>query len=530
MHIVIAAALTALAGPPGAAPQDGLIVDRNRLDRRPDLPERSAPVPTAEAAEASTLPPFELKGVEIEAPRSLSPSIQAAVRPFIGETLDGAGVARLRAAASAAVGERAALPIVTVDARRAAEGALTVRATPGAVGRVAIYGDTDQGVELMRRYAARLAGERPLSRPTAERYLSLTADIPGAKTTLVSVPSATPGAVDLGFDVDFTRWAFDFGLNNRGSAALGRTQLTAAATLNAAFRMGDQTRLVLTVPTDPERFQYLTLSHRQPIGADGASMTVGVSRLRTRVGGLRGDATGASAVVSWPMLRGYRRNLVLSAGIDGLNSDNAVIGNLTATEKTRALRASAAYGHVWPRGGLSASLTVSRGLDDLGAEVNAFTDANFGKVNGRIDWSRALGRRWRVAGALAVQYSGDRAPTAELFSLGGADFGRGFGSAIVVGDSGYGAKIEAAWRPGGLPAPIAGSELYGFADGGEARVNSRAAGLPDVSRSLASAGLGLRLAVADRAVIEVEAARIVDDPRPGQAGGTRLGLTLTARF
>lgn len=519
---------TPAGGPPG--PQDGLIVDRGRLDRAAPLPDASERAPLSPEAASAEAPiaPFVLRAVDIRTAPAVEADIRRAVEPFIGETLDLNGLARLRAAVSGALGQHAALPIVAIDTRESASGIVRITAAPGRIGRVAIYGDIDPDVELLRQYAGRLAAEAPLTRETSERYLSLIADIPGAKTTLESVPSATPGAVDLGFNVDFSRWVFETDINNRGSQALGRTQFTAAITLNGGFRMGDQTRLALTVPTDPERFQYLSLSHRQPLGGDGMAVTLSAGRLRTRVDGLDGDATSFGGVVSWPMIRSYRRNLVLSAGLDGLNSDNAVFGNLVATEKVRALRGSAAYGLTGPRSSLNASLTLSRGIDGLGAEVDPSAEADFTKVNGRIDAARAFGRSVRVSGALAMQYSEDRAPTAELFSLGGTDFGRGFGSGLLVGDSGYGAKIETAWRPGFTPRPFAGSEVYAFADGGEVRVNARGP-LTDQTETLMSAGAGVRIAIADRVMIELEGARAVDDPRP-EDGRTRFGFALSARF
>ncbi|WP_439472584.1 ShlB/FhaC/HecB family hemolysin secretion/activation protein [Brevundimonas sp.] len=527
--IIAPAVLAAVLMTAPDGPQDGLIVDRGRLDRAQPLPDPAqAPTPAEPVPAEEPLAPFVLRAVDIRTPPVVADEIRAATDPFVGQTLDAQGLARLRAAVSAALGNRAALPIVAIDARESASGLLRITAAPGRVGRVAIYGDTRPDVELMRRYAGRLAAEAPLTRQTAERYLSLIADIPGAKTTLESAPSATPGATDLGFDISFTRWVFETDLNNRGSQTLGRTQITGAVTLNGGFRMGDQTRLALTVPTDPENFQYLSLSHRQPIGSDGMAISLAAGKLRTRVEGLNGDATTLGAVLSWPMIRSYRQNLVLSAGIDSLDSDNAVFGNLRATEKTRALRASAAFGQIGTGSTLNASLTLSRGIDGLGSEVDGFTDADFTKINGRLDAAKAFGRSVRISGAVAVQYSEDRTPTAELFSLGGTDFGRGFGSGLLVGDSGYGAKVEAAWRPGFTPRPFAGSEVYAFADGGEARVNARGP-FADRTDRLASAGGGVRIAIADRVMLELEGARAVDDPRP-EGRRSRFGFAVTARF
>src|SRR5215217_5849913 len=235
---LLATALT-LAPLTAEAPQDGLIVDRGRLDRRQTLPDQTPPVavPAETAAPAPAIAPFLLRTVAVETPAVLRPRIERAAAPFVGQTLDGPGLARLRAAVSLSLGEIAAFPVVTVDAADAVSGTVRIKAIAGRVGRIAIYGDTDQGVDLMQGYATRLAAEAPLSRQTSERYLSLISDIPGAETTLETAPSAAPGATDLGLDVDFTRWAFESNIDNRGSQALGRVQITGAVSLNGGFRM-----------------------------------------------------------------------------------------------------------------------------------------------------------------------------------------------------------------------------------------------------------------------------------------------------
>jgi len=513
--------------------QDGLIVDRNRADRRAPTVAEATP-PATIPATPPTVEPFVVQSVVLEGSSLPQERIDAVAAPFVGQTLDVQGLARLQQAMSAAVAQgTAALPFVTFTDGDFRQGVVRFTALEARVGRVAIYGDVDGGVDLMRHYAARLAGEAPLSRKTAERYFSLIADIPGTKTTLKTVPSATPGAIDLGLEVERTRWDYAFGLNTRGSRTLGRTQLQATATLNGAFRMGDQTTFQLLVPTDLERFQYVSASHRSALGHDGASVTGSLGYLRTRPRGspLKGEAKTAALLFSWPAIRSYQTNLVLSGGLDGLDSANAAFGEQIASERTRVLRASAAWSRATPRQVVTVSGSVSRGLEGLGARSAApgLTDIAFTKVNARADISRAVGRSWRFSGSAAGQQTDDRAPVTERFTLGGADFGRGFTSALVSGDSGYGAKVEAAWRPAALPAPVRGSELYAFADGGEVRINDRP-GLPAQNLRLASAGGGARVAIRDRTVVEIEGARSLDDPRPGQEDSWRLSVGVATRF
>ena len=523
--------LGALAASPALSAQDSLI-DRNRPDRAPPQSAPEAARPETSEAVVAAFQPFVLKGVAIDGSSLPADALREAVRPFIGQTLDVEGVSRLRAAlASAYEGSPFALPLIAIDARDATQGVLRVTAAEGAVTQVAITGETAGDMNLLRHYGAAVTTERPLSRATAERYLSLITDIPGLKTAVTATPTGRPGEVALGLAIDQSRWEYAYGVDNRGSSSQGRTQLIASATLNGGFRQGDQSRVTLIVPTDPERFQYVSASHRQPLGYDGAAVSVSAGHLRTKTPeGLEGEATTGGLLVSWPMIRSYRTNLTLSGGLDGINSDQAVVADLVSTERTRVLRASAAYSKATPRMVLAASGTLSRGLDSLGARtaIPQIVDLDFTKVNLRASVSRAVGQTVRLSLAASGQWSDDFAPTSELFTLGGSEFGRGFPRALLVGDSGWGARAEAAWRPAALPTPVRGTEVYAFTDGGTAYINGRLS-QPDRDTSLASAGLGARIALGGRLVVEVEGARALKDPRPG-GDDWRMGFAVSGRF
>jgi hemolysin activation/secretion protein len=87
----------------------------------------------------------------------------------------------------------------------------------------------------------------------------------------------------------------------------------------------------------------------------------------------------------------------------------------------------------------------------------------------------------------------------------------------VVGDYGYAGSAELGWRSPTLwPAPLKGSELYGFVDGGRAWVRERLPYAAAASYSLASAGAGVRFLVRQKSSFGFEAAKAVDAPYPGQ--------------
>ena len=83
-------------------------------------------------------------------------------------------------------------------------------------------------------------------------------------------------------------------------------------------------------------------------------------------------------------IRGCGRSIARATSawaIDGIDSDNAVLGNLVATERTRAVRLAASYADTREKRAVSFSGSVSKGIDFAGARVTApFADATFLKV------------------------------------------------------------------------------------------------------------------------------------------------------
>jgi len=316
-----------------------------------------------------------------------------------------------------------------------------------------------------------------------------------------------------------------FGVDNRTQSGLGSGQLRATAQANSLLRDGDRTDLVLLGATDLERYQYVGLSHQTPLGSDGLTLGLSGSWLRTRLKNfpVTGEAKSAGVSLSYPVMRGYKRNLTVSAGIDGLDSDAALLGAVLSSDHIRAARAAVGYSRINDKDVLTVGLTVSRGLDILNARgTPGFTDAVFTKVTARAGYDRMLGKRFVGRLRMTGQYSADRLSGNERLAIGGPDYGRAFDTALLSGDRGIAGSLELAVRPELTPR-LKGTEIYGFIDGAKVRVNSRA-DFPASDYGLASAGGGVRLAYASKASLGLEAARVIDAPFPG-TGDWRLNIS-----
>jgi hemolysin activation/secretion protein len=537
MKIPVLLALAIASASAAAWAQPGPAIDAQRADRKPPqapaLPAMTGPPSTAVEVEAAGQPSAVLRRVEVLGSSLPTAQFEGVFAPLVGQTMDQKTIEAIAAAAAKAYeGGDLALYTIAVPRQDLSGGVLRLQALEGHVGQVALQGDVKgRDLKLVSAHAERIAAGKPLRRATLERRLSLIRDIPGLTLDAKLAPGKTPGAVLLVLDLKQKGPELMFSVNNRGSSLLGRTQVQADLNLYSTFRQGDQTRLTLGLPTDPERFQYYALLHSQPLGTNGLRGQVSAGYFRTRPDDppSKGEATFGGIQLSYPAIRSYQQNLFLTGALDGLDSKNAVFGQGTATERIRVLRGAAAWSLAKPKNQASLSATVSQGIDGLGARTTAgIADADFLKLNLRAGYDQALGDRWAVRLKAAGQASGDLLPSSEQFSVGGSEFGRAFEQSIVIGDSGGAGSVEVAWRPGTLPKILAGSEVYVYADTAQVTQTGRF-GWADRDYDLSSAGMGARLAIGKKTGLGLEGAYGLEDPRPGRDGTWRIGVNIAVR-
>ena len=498
-----------------------LIIDQNRPDRRPPSASEhiKTPLPTAKTQAPINVAPFTLTAIQV-AGASIGPErILAAAKPFIGQTIDANGVQKIaNAVAAAYVDSNIALYTVVIPEQDFAHGVLKVIVIEGYIEHVDIEGDVGGDLDLIRIYADKLTRERPLTKATLQRYLSLIRDIAGLKPDIQLLTGHAPGATMMRIVLKQKDFQFGLGVNNNGNHELGRTQAEADFSVFDVFREGELMKLSYGTPTEPSRYQYVSLSDAEPVGGEGTMIQLSGSYLRTKPRGLEGtgEAESLQLLVTHPLIRSFDENLFVTGEIDGLDSDNAFLGQTFADERARAVRAAASYSLTAPEHTLSASGTLSFGLDALGARIVPPFEAvpNFQKLNATLGYNQLIDPEWVVRVKTTGQLTPDRLPVSEYFTIGGPDYGRAFPVATIIGDNGVAASGEIAWHPEAFPVEwLTGSEAYAFVDGGEAWLKARGFA-PAEDFSLASAGAGVRLAVYKDTVLGLEGARQINGP-PG---------------
>jgi hemolysin activation/secretion protein len=512
----------------------GTIIDQHRTDRvAPQMePGPSLPKPSRGAAEIDASAPVgvTLKDVSVQG-SSLPPAlIHQAMAPLLGRPLDKATLtAAANALAELSKANDIALYTIQAPSQDLSTGVLRLRAIEGYVAQAVITPKgSKRAIPLIGRMARKTTQEveKPLRRSTFERQVLLISDIPGVKINPTFLQGRVAGEVVLSLPTDAHDDDTTITVTSRGAPSLGRYQAQGDFSFYSRLRPGDSTTVTLSVPTNIDRFQYLSLAHSTPLGDDGLRLQGSAAYLRTRPKNAgKGDAKFGALQLSYPVIRSTKQNLYVTGSLDGLKSSNAQFGQVQASESTRVARASTAYTYQTPKQSFIATAAASAGSADFKGAAAAFPgDDSFQKLNLRLGYDQAIAKQWVVRGKGVAQISGDRLATSELFSLGGDEFGRAYTQSTLMGDQGVAGSAEIA-RRFLAPGSWTGSEAYVFTDSGRVKVKSRIGG-PDFRGTLTSAGGGVRFAYKRDTVVGLEAAYGVHAPLGLKDKDWRFALTM----
>ncbi|WP_037552164.1 ShlB/FhaC/HecB family hemolysin secretion/activation protein [Sphingomonas sp. URHD0057] len=523
IHGVVAAAAAAAMQPNPIA--------NERIDQRPPATRLTPPPPRPRPTVAPSGAETVIKTIKfdgVEAPNVVA----AAAAPFVGRPATHDTLIALAGALSDAY-ERSnvALYTVSIPDQDFADGVVVVDLAEGWVDSIAVKNANPKAFPLLTARASKLVGEKPLSRAHYERQSSLIQSIPGLKLDASFENPEGDDSVQLVLTPHQKRAEAAFGVNNRGPHLLGDLVMQGGLDFYRLLTDGDRLSFSGYGTFDLKHYRAADAAYAVPLGIDGMTLTATGGWLRTKARhiDIRGTAKFAGLTLTYPLLRRARQAADVSFAVDGVNSNNALFGNVFATERSRAARLAGSFVAASERHNFRASVALSRGLDifnpnagDTDGEVG-FTKVNASAALETLLAARLLGR---VQGVL--QYSGDRLPAAELMSAGGADLGRAFDTGIVTGDKGIGGLVELAYQPV-RAADFDKSEVYLFADAADVTVHRRL-GFPRQSFSLASAGGGVRARYKDRMQLGVEGAAVLNRPYSAYTKNVRASVYYTVQF
>src|SRR5882724_8641289 len=513
--LIISAIVSSVPAKAQQASQPGF--DPRQTEKRFDAPQ-SGQTPAARSglqmprlsrpeARADSKPLVKLRQVSVTGALTI-PADQfiTAYQPYLGKKVSQADLVAIAGAISdlyPAAGFQLSRALVLPQDIR--DGHLCLQVIEGSITEVALKGEDAERFGV-RPLLDPVVAEQPSRLATLERQLLLINGRPGVRitdTALEEIGVAT-GRFRLVVYLKTWRVYTAFGVDNLGSSTVGPWQTYATGAFNSYLLPGDTLALNLsTTPGDPRELAFGRLSYEVPVGTDG--MRIGASALYSEVrpgDGRRlfNDSTRTEAFEirgSILPLQSQRSALTITvaAGFSSV-SESDVLGPLY-NDHIRTVSLTSDYRLQDNFGGNNYfTLMWRQGLDILGASQKGDdflsrdgASGNFSVIDFWFTRYQTLSDAWSVKISGAGQVASGPLFTSQQFYLGGAAFGRGYGSAEISGDNGVAGSLELRFDQKTSFQYLTGYQLYGFIDAGAVWNDgySYADGL-----SLTSAGGGVR--------------------------------------
>jgi hemolysin activation/secretion protein len=451
---------------------------------RPIQPAPRTPTLARPEVTADGKPLFVLHAVSISGASALPPGqLAASYRPYLGKMVSPADLAAIAQAITDCY--RAAgfhLSRAIIPPQDIADGRVRIRVIEGSITEVALRGDGAEQFGVQPMFNPVLS-ELPSRLATLERQLLLVNNLPGVRITDSSLEEIGGTSGRFRIVVQLKTWhvyAFT-GLDNLGSSSVGPWQAYATAAYNSLLTPGDTLAVNLaTIANDPRQLGFGRISYDTPVGTDGVRLGGSALYSEVRPGDYRrlyNDITTTEAFelhVSLVPIESQHQTLTLTAAAGFSNvSESDVFGKLY-DDHIRTISLVSDYRLLDAFGGLNyATLTYRQGLDIFGASqigddfVSRYdANPNFSVLNFAYTRYQQLAGAWSAKLSMASQTASGPLFTSQQFYLGGAAFGRGYGTAEISGDNGVAGSFELRFDQQANLSHLSRLQFYAFTDSG----------------------------------------------------------------
>jgi hemolysin activation/secretion protein len=490
---------------------------------------------------ASDSPKFEIREIKVDG-NTLLPrdALDRAFAPFIGAGRDFGDVQRALEALEGAYTQAGFGAIqVSLPEQELNQGVVTFKVTESKIGKIIFEGNRLFDEANVRNSLPSLKeGQVPNVHRMGEN-LHLANENPAKQTAVILRNTERDGEVDAVVRVtEQNPLKFSLSLDNTGTTETGEARLGLGFQHSNLFNR-DQvlTGQLIGSPTKADQVAIVGLGYRIPIygWGDSFDITAGYSNVSS------GTLLNLYSVSGKGTIAGLRYNMQLphsgsiehklSFGLDyrAFRNDITVIGSGAQVIPDITLHpVSLTYAGLsrFGTGEFNYFLSAYRNLpggNDGGQSAfdpsppGARTGARAGYLLFRygVNLNQSFANDWQMHLGLTGQETRDALVSGEQFGMGGFDNVRGFQEREVANDRGYRGNLE-------LYTPDVGRwfgnnwrvRALGFYDAGRALRNQALAN-EITAISIASTGLGIRLAYANSATIRVDYAIVTD------AGGTQ---------
>ncbi len=544
---LIAAITLLIMAAPCAAQVDQTTVDQadpSIVEQELRQEQRGAPrakpsvviAPEAERSSAATL--VTAGAIRVEGARVLpAGAFAAVVQSYVGRILSPDD---LRALASdvANVARDAGFGLATawIPEQRVANGVLRVALDEGTISEIEIDGGAGAAV---RPYLTPLTSGGPVPTAELERRLMLAADVPGVRLGKARLDrrSGRNVLVLKAYRDQVQGRAF---IDNWGSSAVGPVRARLSVDFNGLLTDDDRLTIAgVVTPLEPKEFGLLRAAYSKQIGTEGTELTLGGYFANSEPGGVlagrdvKGRSLGVEAGLSHPFVRARSASLWGGLHLSVRDSSQSRRGVKVRDDRLSTLTASTFATRQLEGGRIRARIAAVQGLalfdatrpnDPLASRRDA--DGTFSKLEAWGDYEQRLGLGFSFLMQAEGQVAAGPLLASEEMGLGGRSFGRAWDYREFSGDKGVAASVELRFDVEGMPRPLTGAQLYGYADAGSVANYRGGFG----GGSLVSAGGGLRLWLG-RAEAGIELGLPLSDGADPLAGqDPRISFTVGSRF
>ncbi|MDO6732835.1 ShlB/FhaC/HecB family hemolysin secretion/activation protein [Marinovum sp. 2_MG-2023] len=492
-------------------------------------------VPPAQAAQI----PLSITGFRISGVTAFSSeALQAVVQPFQDQNGTLLDVFQAAAALTAFYGDNGFLlsrAIVPPQELEPSGAVITLQVIEGYVDRVALPENLGSRQRLLDGHARNVEASRPLNADQLEREMLLANDIPGLSVqSNLSASPTTPAASTLTLTNSEDQGGWGLRLDNRGSDASGPLQFTVSGQVNNLLGFNEQISggLTLAGPADDDtrpELAYVFLGYDQVLNASGLRFSFDAnysqgdpdSAVLTALD-YETEGFNASFALSYPFIRTRSRNLTGTLAFDLKNSESTNFAGTASEDRLRILRAELAFDNADQYNGTNqVRLAFHKGIEGLGSTTNS--NPNASRTPGKVDFFRAtlelsrtqaLGNGFSLHGGVFGQWTNDPLLSSQECGFGGAQYGRGYDSSIITGDTCVKGMVELRYNvPAGELTQGLGldyTQLYAFADAGRIGNIDAPLGTPS-SDTASSAGFGARFGIG-RMNFDITAAKPLNTP------------------
>jgi len=409
-----------------------------------------------------------------------------------------------------------------IPAQRLQGRTLTVRIVEGYIANLAVQSDSDKTRRLVEGMAAPLTAEKPLTGKTLQRVLLLLQDIPGITLgSRFQAMDPQTGATTLLLAAKITPLSATFYMDNRANLDGLPVQPYLIAAANNLFGAGDQLSLTALLSPRQKDYAFYSLGYSQFVGTDGLNMGLNASwaqSLDERTFApfpVRSQTSQLSHTARYPVIRGTERQFNLDGKLYFTHAGYSFAGIPIARDNFTALRLGGDYARsLSDAAAFGGSLHLTQGLFDTGgaAHTRGAALANFTKLHADARLVYKVTGEFSLNLRAAGQYGSGSLFASEEINFGGLQYGRGFDTSELAGDSGFGLTFQPEYTFAfsqadfGLGAGLAVTPfmMVDYAKTYNSPGDGQAKG------ELLSAGLGVRLAVAKLATVTLELAKPVN--------------------